>query len=230
VGEQTAGALDRLGVRVVADLLSIPAGVLERAFGPGSAGHLLALARGDDSRVVVPHEAPKQVSAEQTFERDLDAPDHIRREVLRLADRVASRLRESAFSARTVTIKVRFSDFRTVTRSHTLPEATDVAARIYAAACDLYDKQKLYRPRIRLLGVAASGLVAGGGSEQLRLGERPDPWRDADAAMDKVRARFGGDAVELAAVSERRPPAVRSVSGRPNAPAQDEPDDRRRRR
>jgi DNA polymerase IV len=205
VGEQTAQALDRLGVRVVADLKELPEGVLERAFGHGTAVHLLALARGDDERAVVLYEQPKQVSAEQTFERDLDAPDHIRRELLRLADRVAVRLRKQGFSARTVTIKVRFSDFRTVTRSRTLAEATDVAARIYAASRDLYDTMRLFRPRIRLLGVSASGLITGTAPEQLKLGERPDRWRDAEEAVDSLRAKYGGDPVERAAVSEQRP-------------------------
>jgi DNA polymerase-4 len=210
VGEHTATGLERLGVRLVADLLVLPAGVLERALGANAAEHLLALAAGEDDRNVVPHEAAKQVSAEQTFERDLEAAADIRRELLRLADRVSERLRRADLAARTVTIKVRFSDFRTLTRSRTLAEATDVAARIFAAARELYDAQKLYGPRIRLLGVAASGLVAGRGVEQLRLGERPDPWRDADRAMDRLRSRFGGDAVERAAVADRGIGARRS--------------------
>jgi len=205
VGEQTAAALDRLGVRVVCDIGTLPPGVMERAFGANTADHLLALAAGRDDRPVVPHEPAKQVSAEQTFDRDLDRPEHIRRELLRLADRVAARLRAGGVSARTVTIKVRFSDFRTITRSRTLESATDVAARLYGSARDLFDSLRLVRPRIRLLGVAASGLVSGIGPEQLRLGDRPDPWRDADRAIDRVRARFGRQAVEHAAVSEQRP-------------------------
>ena len=208
VGEQTAGALERLGVRTVGDIVALPDGVLERAFGAGPAAHLLALSKGEDDRHVVPYEPAKQISAEQTFERDLDAPDHIRREVLRLADRVAQRLRSSGSSARTVTIKVRFSDFKTITRSRTLSAPTDGAAKIYAAARDLYAALRLHRPRIRLLGVAASGLVAGGGPEQLKIGERPDRWGAADRAVDRLRERYGGDPVERAAVAEPRPRPV----------------------
>jgi DNA polymerase-4 len=208
VGEQTAGALERLGVRTVGDIKALPDGVLERAFGPGPAAHLLALAHGEDDRHVVPYEPAKQVSAEQTFERDLDAPDHIKREMLRLSDRVAQRLRSSGSSARTVTIKVRFSDFKTITRSRTLAAPTDGAAKIYAAARDLYALLRLHRPRIRLLGVAASGLMAGSGPEQLRLGERPDRWGAADRAVDELRERYGGDPVERAAVAEQRPRPV----------------------
>jgi DNA polymerase IV len=216
VGEQTASSLDRLGVRTVGELAQLPPGLLERAFGPGPAAHLRALADGRDERAVVPYEPAKQVSAEQTFERDLDVLDQIRRELLRLADRVASRLREAGLSARTITIKVRFSDFKTVTRSRTLPSPTDVGAKIYAAARDLYGALRLFKPRIRLLGVAASGLLAGSGPEQLQIGQPPDRWKDADRAVDSLRARFGGEAIERAAISEQHP---RQPEGKADLPA-----------
>jgi len=204
VGEQTAAALDRLGARTVSDLLALPDGVLARALGPGPSAHLLALGRGDDDRAVVPHEPAKQVSAENTFERDLDATADIEREILRLAERVAVRLRASKTAARTVTLKVRFANFRTITRSRTIDEATDSAARLSAVAKDLYDRLRLVRPRIRLLGVAGSGLSSGAPSEQLALGERPDRWRHADRAMDTLRKRFGDEAVDRAALADRR--------------------------
>lgn len=211
VGEQTAASLDRLGVRTVADLLALPGGVLARALGPGPAAHLEYLARGVDDRPVVPHEPAKQVSAEETFDRDLDAPADIKREILRLAERVAGRLRASGLSARTVTLKVRFANFSTITRSRTLDAPTDAAARLFATAHDLYGRLSLARPRIRLLGVAATGIVSGDVSEQLRIGERPDRWRTADRAMDTLRRRFGGDAVDRAALADRKP-----VRGRPH--------------
>jgi DNA polymerase-4 len=122
-------------------------------------------------------------------------------------------------SARTVTIKVRFSDFKTITRSHTLPAPTDVAARIYAAARDLYAALRLHRPRVRLLGVAASGLIAGRGPEQLRIGERPDRWGAADRAADRLRERYGEDTVERAAVAQQRPRAARQKNMRGDRPA-----------
>ena len=204
VGEQTAAALDRLGARTVQDLLALPEGVLTRALGPGPATHILSLARGLDDRAVVPHEPAKQISAEETYERDLDAADDVHREILRLAERVATRLRASKVTARTITLKVRFASFRTVTRSRTLDAPADSAARLAAVAKDLYRRMSLVRPRIRLLGVAATGLVAGAASEQMQLGERPDRWRHADRAMDTLRERFGGDAVDRAALAERR--------------------------
>ncbi len=205
VGEQTEASLDRLGVRTVADLLALPPGVLTRALGPGPAAHLQELARGVDVRQVVPHEPAKQVSAENTFNRDLDSPADIKREILRLAERVAGRLREAGLSARTVTLKVRFANFSTITRSRTLEAPTDAAARLFTTAHDLYGRLSLARPRIRLLGVAATGIVSGGVVEQLKIGERPDRWRTADRAMDTLRRRFGGDAVDRAALADRKP-------------------------
>jgi DNA polymerase-4 len=203
VGEQTAEALRRLGVSTVADLLSLPTGVLARALGAGPAAQLLGLARGVDERPVVVHEPAKQVSAEATFDRDLDADADVRREILRLAERVAGRLRAGGLAARTVTLKVRFANFRTITRSRTVEEPTDSAAHLSRVGRDLYARLSLERPRIRLLGVAASGLVAGSAPEQLRIGERPDRWRVADRAMDRLRQRFGGDSVDRAALADR---------------------------
>jgi DNA polymerase IV len=217
VGEQTAIALERLGVRIVADLLVLPNGVLVRALGPGPAGHLIGLARGVDDRPVVAHEPAKQVSAEETYDRDLDAAADVLREILRLADRVAPRLRSGRLAARTVTLKVRFANFRTVTRSRTLGSPTDSAQTIAAVAKELYERMSLVRPRIRLLGVAASGLVGEAPTEQLQLGERPDRWRHADRAMDTLRRRFGGDAVDRAALADRR----RVSRPAPRAPKRD---------
>lgn len=205
VGSETATSMRRLGIRTIGELRTLPREVAERAFGASAGPHLLALARGSDDRAVVPHEPAKQVSAEQTFERDLDEARQVRRELLRLSDRVAGRLRASGVSARTITIKVRFSNFRTVTRSRTLGAPTAAATHLYRTARELYEGMRLTRPRIRLLGVAATGLVIGAGPEQLRLGERPDRWGAADAAVDRLRRRFGRDAVEMAAAADRRP-------------------------
>jgi DNA polymerase IV len=213
VGDQTAAALDRLGARTVSDLLALPEGVLTRALGPGPAGHLMNLARGFDDRAVVPHEPAKQISSEETFERDLDAEADVHRQILALAERVAGRLRASEVSARTVTLKVRFANFRTVTRSRTLDAPADSAARLAAVAKELYGGMRLVRPRIRLLGVAATGLVAGVPTEQLELGREPDRWRHADRAMDTLRERFGGDAVDRAALARRS--RVRNAAPRP---------------
>lgn len=205
VGERTAQALRRLGARTVAELAGLPRPALVKALGPRAAAHLSELARGIDTRPVVPGEQPKQVSAEETYERDLDDTGEIHRELLRLSERVGTRLRADRIAARTIAVKVRLAGFKTLTRAHTLAEATGVSERIWHVARDLYDGIPLERPRIRLLGVAASGLVGGEGAEQMRLDARPDPWRAAEGAIDRLRRRFGRGAVDRAALADRTP-------------------------
>jgi DNA polymerase IV len=189
VGEKTHEALDRLGVRTVGELNALPFRVLERTFGEGPARHLAELAAGRDDRAVVPYEPPKSVSHEETFEQDLDAEGDIRRELLRLAFRVASRLRTDGYRARTVTLKARLASFTTLTRSRTLPDAVDAGATLYRVAAELYGSIPGDRKRIRLLGVAATGLVPSG-AQQLAL-VRAGRWEDAERALDRIERRFG---------------------------------------
>jgi DNA polymerase-4 len=197
VGERTGQVLARLGLRTVADLAGAPAATLERELGKAAAAHLIALAWGRDDRAVVPDVREKSVGAEETFDTDVDDPDLIRRELLRLAGRTARSLRSGGCAARTISVKLRRADFRTITRSRTLAEPTDVAQRIYATACDLYAASGLANGvRLRLVGVRATGLVpAAGVGAQLALGERADSWRDAESAMDEIARKFGTGAV-----------------------------------
>jgi DNA polymerase-4 len=189
VGERTHEVLERLGVRTVGELATVPARVLERTLGEAHARHLAALASGRDERTVVPYEAPKQVSHEETFDRDIDAEDDVMRELLRLAFRVTARLRTEGYRARTATLKVRLASFATLHRSRTVPDPTDVGADLYRVVADLYRAIPGTRRRIRLLGVAASGLVPAG-ADQLAL-VRTGRWGDAERAMDRIERRFG---------------------------------------
>ena len=194
VGEKTAEVLGRLGVRTVGDLGRTPAGVLGRLVGDQHARDLRNLARGVDDREVVPYEPPKSVSHEETFDRDLDDPRELLRELLSLSQRVAARLREDGFRTRTVTLKIRLANFTTLTRSRTLPAPTDVAADLYQVVGELFAALPGARRRVRLLGVAATGLLQAG-QEQLALllGER---WGDVERAVDRIDRRFGpGSAV-----------------------------------
>ena len=169
VGEQTGEALRRLGLKTVGDVARLSKRTLERAVGDAVGAQLHALANGRDDRVVTPHEAAKSVGSENTYERDLDDTEALLREILRLSDRTAGRMRAKKLCGRTVTLKVRFSNFRTITRSRTLEESIDTGADIYAAARALYEKLDPERPRIRLLGVAVSGLASGPPKHQLDL-------------------------------------------------------------
>jgi DNA polymerase-4 len=189
VGEKTLELLHRIGVRTIADLAATSVPVLGRLLGDRAASGLRDLARGIDERDVVPYQPPKQVSNEETFERDLDDDAEILRELLALAHKVGGRLREDGYRARTVVLKVRSSTFTTVTRSRTLPDATDVATDLFRVAGDLYRALPGERHRIRLLGIAATNLVPAG-AEQLAL-LHPDRWGDVERALDRVDRRFG---------------------------------------
>ncbi|MDP9296056.1 MAG: DNA polymerase IV, partial [Actinomycetota bacterium] len=154
-----------------------------------------------DVRLVVPYEAPKSVSHEETFDTDVDDEDRLLREALSLCHRVASRLRADGFRSRTVVLKIRLANFTTLTRSRTLPDATDLASDLYRVAAELYRGLPGARRRVRLLGVAATGLQPAG-TEQLALlrGER---WGDVERAVDRIERRFGRGAAMPATLLDR---------------------------
>jgi DNA polymerase IV len=206
VGEATGESLRRLGIKTVGDLAAIPRRTLERAVGDSLGAHLAHLAAGRDERAVTPDEPAKSVGSEETFAADLDADDAILREILRLADRTAGRLRSKGLCGRTVTIKVRWASFQTITRSRTLPAEVDTAAELYAVARDLYEKLAPATPRIRLLGVSVTSLAPGPPRRQLDLlGGRPGRagWQEASEAIDSIRKRFGSSAVGPATLVDR---------------------------
>jgi len=197
VGERTGKVLAGLGLRTVADLANTPAATLERELGQATSAHLSALAWGRDARGVTREVQEKSIGAEETFAADIRDPDVIRRELLRLAGRTARGLRSSGYAARTISVKLRRADFRTITRSRTLAEPTDVAQRIYATACELYAASGMADGTLlRLVGVRAAGLSpAAAAGTQLALGQRADAWRDAEGAMDAITSRFGAGAL-----------------------------------
>jgi len=207
VGERTEESLLRLGLRTVGDLADTPVSTLQRAVGSAAGAHLAALAWGRDPRSVIPTEPDRSIGSEETFERDVDDPVRIRRELLRLSERTAGRLRDSGQVGRTVSVKIRFSDFSTITRSRTLPEATDVGRDIYAVATALVDRLGLQRARLRLVGVRVEGLgPAAAQPRQLVLGQRAFGWREAEQAADRAARRFGAGAVRPGTLFGRRPP------------------------
>ncbi|PPK95249.1 DNA polymerase-4 [Kineococcus xinjiangensis] len=201
VGERTEETLLRLGLRTVADIAHTPVETLRRALGEATGRSLHELSWGRDPRPVHAEREERSVGAEQTFARDVDDPRLVHREILRLAERTAGRMRAAGLAGRTVVLKVRFADFTTLTRSRTLPEPTDVTRVVHATAHGLYEALGLQRARIRLVGVRVEGLVpASAQHRQLVLGERPQGWREADEAVDRVSARFGRGAVRPASL------------------------------
>jgi DNA polymerase-4 len=199
VGDRTETVLKNLGLNTVQDIAHTPLPTLKSALGPALGAHLYELAWGRDPRPVVPHEPDKSIGAEETFERDVSDPAAIHRELLRLAERSASRLRAAGHVGRTISIKIRYSDFTTITRARTLPAPTDVGQVVYATARGLYDALGIAGTPLRLVGVRVEHLVpAGAQPEQLELGAAETGWREAEQAIDRAVRRFGRGAVRPA--------------------------------
>ena len=194
VGPKTAETLERLGLRTVADIANLPRATLIRALGQASGASLYELAWGRDYRDVTPNEPDKSISAAETFAQDIDNPEEILQEFLRLTEKAAARLRENNYYAKTISIKVRFADFSTISRSKTLPLPIDSTHEIYEIAKGLYLALNLDRARLRLVGISLDNLSEAA-PEQLVLGAREKGWREADTAIDQAKLRFGGGSV-----------------------------------
>ena len=200
VGPATERRLDRYGITTIGELAALPLATLVGALGTGLGRHLHELAWARDPRSVVPGRAAKSIGHEETFGRDLASAVELRREVLRLSDGVANRLRNAGVAGRTVTLKVRFPDLRTITRSRTLAAATDVAHEVATAAVDLLDDVDT-SVGVRLLGVSCSQLGPPP-ARQLELLEGLDvAHRLAADAVEGIRRRFGDRAVGPAALA-----------------------------
>jgi DNA polymerase IV len=230
VGPATAGRLEGLGVTTVGELARVPGDVLRRAIGAANGHQLAALARGEDSRGVVARRPVKSVGHEQTFAVDFVDRADLHPHVVRMADAVGARLHESGQRGRTVTLKVRFADRRTITRSHTASAAMDSPRALALIAGALLDAVDV-GPGVRLLGVSVSGLDADrGAGEQLRFGESEDgepaetedgqpaepgragrdrAWQEVDAALGAIRARYGQSSVGPATLVGPRGLAVK---------------------
>ena len=190
VGPRTLERLQRLGVRTVAELRAVPEPTLVSSVGRVAGAQFWRLARGIDERRVDPAQSVRSIGHEETFSRDLTEPGDLRRELIRMVDAVGRRLREAGVAGRTVTVKVRFPDFTTVSRSQTLPDATDLVVEILEVATGLMESLDTTLG-IRLLGVSLSGL-RDGSVRQLRFEDLGDPgWLEAEQAVDRIRDRFG---------------------------------------
>ncbi|CAI8377238.1 MAG: DNA polymerase IV [Acidimicrobiales bacterium AG-410-I20] len=194
VGPQTKKRLMRLGVKSVGDLAKLPISTLTKSLGKAAGTQLWRLSRGIDTRVVVPDQKLKSVGHEETFALDKYKDEELNKELSRIVDAVASRLRKSEKLGRTITVKLRTPDFVTKSKSRTLPNATNTSAEILGAARDLLGEMDASKG-VRLLGVSVSNLQD---SEvrQLQLDEHEQSlWGKVDEAIDGIRERFGGDAI-----------------------------------
>jgi len=197
VGPKTAEVLERLGLRTIEDIAKLPRTTLIRALGEANGASLYELAWGRDYRDVTPEEPDRSISAAETFAQDLDNPEEILTEFLRLTERATARLRDRDLFAKTISIKVRFADFSTINRSKTLPLPIDSTHDVYDVVKGLYLALRIERARLRLVGVSLENLSEGA-PHQMMLGEREVGWRQAEGAIDQARARFGKGSVRPA--------------------------------
>jgi DNA polymerase-4 len=194
VGPATLDRLERLGVRTVGDIADLPEDTLVATLGPAHGRHLAQLARGIDPRWVEADQKLKSVGHEETFAHDRHEHETLTREAVRMSDGVAWRLRRAGLAGRTVTLKIRFADFQTITRSSTLPTTVDDGPAVARAALALLAAVDP-TPGVRLLGVSVSGLVAGA-AQQLSFEDLGSiSWHEASGAVDAIRERFGDRAI-----------------------------------
>jgi DNA polymerase-4 len=206
VGPATAKRLHDIGVRTVGELAALPSDTLARRLGGASGAHLAALARGDDPDPVNPNRPNKSLGHEETFSRDLVDPLELERNALRMAESVATMLRGESTACRTVTVKVKFKDFTSITRSHTLSRPISTSGAIGQVAAALLASVDPGEG-IRLLGVSASGLTKSGVDQlSFDLGDgmteanqsataTEQSWHDVTVAVDAIRNRFGKTSV-----------------------------------
>ena len=203
VGPATLARLEALGVKTVGDVAQLPEAAIVAALGAAHGAHLSQLAHNVDERPVTPERATKSIGNEETFGTDVRDRSVLEREIVRLSDRVAGRLRHAGVQARTITLKVRFADFRTITRSRTEAEATALSTDIAATARALLAPIDI-GAGIRLLGVSGSQLVPPStrqgvldlaGDEGHDHDDERARRRAVENAVDEVRARFGAGAV-----------------------------------
>ena len=198
VGATTEESLTKRGFRTIGDVARAPVHVLQRAVGDAAAHKLHELANGIDARRVTPGMEEKSVGHEVTFEVDISDAELLRRELLRQADAVAVRLRAGGWVGRTIVLKLRYSDFRTITRSRTITDPTDLGRRIYEEVRAIYDLLGAHEP-VRLIGVRVEHLEPAGG-QRLSLWDDDGAWRDAERTIDGVSERFGRGALRPASL------------------------------
>ncbi|NTV13214.1 MAG: DNA polymerase IV [Desulfobulbaceae bacterium] len=208
-GATTIKDLALLGVATIGDLAALPIDLLTARFGKAGQ-HLHQSALGQDDRPVVPEREAKSIGHEDTYEEDLHSESQIRKELLSLALRVGARLRRHHLAGRTISLKVRYSDFATVSRALTLPEATGDGQLLFQSALELLAKTEAHRRAVRLLGISASNLVPDTTPRQTDLfgsSRKKARRQDLNRALDAINCKFGREAINPALLSRKKEPA-----------------------
>ena len=191
VGAATERLLRGRAIHTVGDLAEVPMSALRTLVGDASAQRLHDLAQGRDTREVQTTRVEKSIGHEETFATDVRDPGTLETELLRLSTRVGERLRQHGVEARTISLKVRWANFDTVTRSRTLGEPTDATQRIYRTVRELFETLGVAGRAVRLIGVRSEQLQPAGGGAAA-LWDEDESWRAVDQAVDEVREKFGG--------------------------------------
>jgi len=191
VGPKTNEQLAKLGLITIADIANTPRSTLIKILGQAGGSSLYELAWGRDYRDVITEHIEKSISASETFDFDIDQQEEILKEYLRLTEKSAERMREKGLAAKTISIKVRFSDFKTISRSKTLDLPINSTQEIFEVVKNLYLALGLERVLIRLVGVSLDSLVENDDLQQMVLGQRESGWAQADRAIDRIKQRFG---------------------------------------
>jgi DNA polymerase-4 len=199
IGERSQSGLAAIGIKRIGDVLKVSPELLVERFGKFGE-RLLAIAEGRATSPVVPFSQPKSVSHELTLESDTNDTDLLKRYLIRQAGDVGRRLRRHGLKGKTVVVKIKFADFKQITRSTTLERATQVGRTIYREAVKLLEGQRLTK-KIRLIGVGVSNLepaAGAGGQLDLFFAHEPgeEKWARAEAAIDEITERFGRGTVE----------------------------------
>ena len=205
VGKTKRRQLEDMGITTLGNVKTYPKSVILKKF--GKFGHrLLKLSAGIDETPVVPHTRHKSVSAEETLQEDTDNKQLINNYILKHSDTVAGQLRKMEVKAKTVTLKIKQSDFKIVTKRATLPNPVQSSESIYNVAAKLLKDVKI-KTKIRLIGVGASGLVSATVPVQMNIFEhltsKRRGWEDVDKVVDNIEKKFGKDAIKRGTLGEK---------------------------
>jgi DNA polymerase-4 len=190
IGEVTERALRALGIEIVEQIAAQPLEKLENIFGQWGTA-LYRKSRGGDSYEFIIDAEPKSISHNHTFGEDTDNSEQLATMLSHLSQKACKRLREAGLATRTLTLTIRYAGFDTYTRSKTLSEPTKLDADIFGHVQKLFQEHRIMRRKIRLLGVALSGLSHGGEQLDLLEAERRHKLEKLTNAADKLRDRFG---------------------------------------